>query len=94
MHLSVLIAHDFSEYIFIKIDNFLLGEEWEQPGEPSSFPSLPTRPGSCLGLSPPGEGEGSGGLCNSAEEPTGQPLQARPVASSQVCNAEVHIHLT
>lgn len=25
MHLSVLIAHDFSEYVFTKMENFLLG---------------------------------------------------------------------
>lgn len=42
MHLSVLIAYDFSEYIFIKIYNFLLGRGMESVGKNlPSFSSLP-----------------------------------------------------
>lgn len=96
IHLSVLIAHYFSEYIFIKIGNFWLGGGIGAVGaQPSFFPSLPTQPCSCLGIVLSGErGRRWDALQHSLlinSRSTVQILQAQLIISLQMCNTEITI---
>ena len=64
MHLSVLITHDFSEHIFIKIYNFLLGGGVGSVGK--NIPFFPLSSLRCVLTS---------GLSSSKEEGKGNALE-------------------